>query len=147
MSSPISKVLCQDPSLLFFCYLLVCQDDLSDCSLKPAFRHAPIVTASSRARIKSKNIIVKKNPQRSRTYSLKIKKHLQSSSLFFIKPRDLQVLIIASKVDGLTSAIQSLAPCTDLQCSFLRYLTCSSRSTLQPNALHWLLKYPIDTGL
>jgi hypothetical protein len=147
MSSPISRVLCQDPSLLFFRHLVVCQDNLSDCSLKPAFRRAPIITASSRAQIKSKNIIIKKNPQRSRTCSFKIKRHPQSTSLFCIEPRDLQVLIIVSKVDGLTSAIQSLAPCTDLHCSFFRYLTCLSRSTLQPDALHRLLKYPMDTDL
>jgi hypothetical protein len=76
-------------------------------------------------------------------------RHLQSTSLLFIEARDLQVPIIASKVDGLTSAIQSLAPCTDLHLffSFFTDLTCSSRSTLQPDALHQLLKYPMDADL
>jgi hypothetical protein len=41
-------------------------------------------------------------------------RHLQSTSLLFIEARDLQVPIIASNVDGLTSAIQSLAPCAEL---------------------------------
>jgi hypothetical protein len=62
MSSPISRVLCQDSSPLFFRQLVVCQDNLSDCSLKPAFGRAPIVIASFRAQIKSKNIIIKKKP-------------------------------------------------------------------------------------
>jgi hypothetical protein len=74
-------------------------------------------------------------------------RHLQSTSLLVIEARDLQVPIIASKVDGLTSAIQSLAPCVDLYYSFFIDLTCSSRSTLQPDALHRLLKYPIDSDL
>jgi hypothetical protein len=74
-------------------------------------------------------------------------RHLQSTSLLVIEARDLQVPIIASKVDGLTSAIQSLAPGADLHCSFFTDLTCSSRSTLQPDPLHRLLKYPIDTDL
>jgi hypothetical protein len=69
-------------------------------------------------------------------------RHLQSTSLLVIEARDLQGPIIASKVDGLTSAIQSLAPGADLHCSFFTDLTCSSRSTLQPDALH-----PIDTDL
>jgi hypothetical protein len=69
------------------------------------------------------------------------------NSGWFCHTRDLQVLIIASKVDDLTSAIPSLAPCTDLHCSFFRYLTCLSHSTLQPDALHRLLKYPMDTDL
>jgi hypothetical protein len=74
-------------------------------------------------------------------------RHLQSTSLLVIEARDLQVPIIASKVDGLTSAIQSLAPGADLHCSFFTDLTCSSCSTLQPDALHRLLKYLIDTDL
>jgi hypothetical protein len=86
MSSPISRVLCQDPSPFFFRQLVVCQDNLSDCSLKPAFGRAPIVTASSRAQIRSKNIIIKKNRERSRTCSFKIKRHPQSTSLFLANP-------------------------------------------------------------
>jgi hypothetical protein len=74
-------------------------------------------------------------------------RHLQSTSLLVIEARDLQVLIIASKIDGLTLAIQSLAPCADLHCSFFTDLTCSSRSTLQPDALHRLLKYSMDADL
>jgi hypothetical protein len=65
---------------------------------------ASVVTAFPRSPIKSKNMIIKKNLQRSRTCSFKIRRHLQSTSLFFIEARDLQVLIIASEVDGLTSA-------------------------------------------
>jgi hypothetical protein len=74
-------------------------------------------------------------------------RHPQSTSLLVIEARDLQILIIASKVDGLTSAIQSLAPGADLDCSLFTDLTCSSHSTLQPDALHRLLKYLIDTNL
>jgi hypothetical protein len=69
---------------------------------------AHVVIAFPRSPIKSKNMIIKKNPQRSQTCSFKIKRHLQSTSLLFINTRDLQVLIFASKVDGLISAIQSL---------------------------------------
>jgi hypothetical protein len=57
-------------------------------------------------------------------------RHLQSTSLPVIEAWDLQVPIIASKVDGLTSAIQFLAPDANLRCSFFTDLTCSSRSTL-----------------
>jgi hypothetical protein len=57
-------------------------------------------------------------------------RHLQSTSLLFIETQDSQVAIIASKVDGLTSAIQSLAPHADLHCSFFIDLTCSSTSLL-----------------
>jgi hypothetical protein len=73
-------------------------------------------------------------------------RHLQSTSLLVIETRDLQGPIIASKVYGLTLAIQSLAPGVDLH-FFFTDLTCSSYSTLQPDALHRLLKYPIDTDL
>jgi hypothetical protein len=57
-------------------------------------------------------------------------RHLQLTSLLVIEARDLQVPIIASKVDGLTSAIQSLDLGADLYCSFFTDLICSSCSTL-----------------
>jgi hypothetical protein len=93
--------------------------------VEPAY----VVTAFPQSPIKSKNMIIKTNPQRNRTCSFKIKRHLQSTSLLLINIRDLQVPLIAFEVDGLTSATQSLAPCTDLHCSFFRYLTSLSHST------------------
>jgi hypothetical protein len=71
--------------------------------VEPAY----VVTAFPGSPIKSKNMIIKKNPQRSRTCSTKIKGHLQPTSLLFIDTRDLQFPIIAPEVDGSTSATQS----------------------------------------
>jgi hypothetical protein len=65
----------------------------------------------------------------------------------FIETQDLQGPITASKVDGLTSAVQPSALCMDRHCFFFTDLTFSSHSTLQSDALHRPAKYPIDNVL
>jgi hypothetical protein len=134
----IIRVLCQDLPLFFFCHLAMYQSKsnlLILLLLSPDPQSSQRIRSSRKTRKEVKLILLRSRDTRNQLL------------YFFIEPQDLQVLIIASKVDSLTSAIPSLAPCTDLHCSFFRYLTCLSCSTLQPDALHRLSKYPMDTDL
>jgi hypothetical protein len=89
---------------------------------------AHVVIAFPRFPIKLKNMIIRKKPAKKSNLFFQDQETPAINFSTFIDTRDLQVLIIASEVDGSTSATQSLAPCTDLHCSFFRYLTCLSHS-------------------